>query len=103
MFKRAPLIAAAAVTGLAALGLVIANGLGASRPAAPPPPVTVRVGYVTGLADATALEAADTGLIARDLVPNRVSLRAFATSAAESAALAAGRLDAAYATTSSPA
>jgi NitT/TauT family transport system substrate-binding protein len=58
----------------------------------------VRLGYVPGLTQATALTAIQDRLFSREL-GNQVTLRvvAFPTDQAEAAALAAGKLDAAYA------
>ena len=61
-------------------------------------PVTVRLGFVTNLTQATALLGVGGKLFTRNLAPG-VTLRpvAFRTDAAEAAALAAGKLDVAYA------
>lgn len=92
--KRA--LAAAWITAL-----LTAAGCTGSPPipgtGAQPPPV-VRLGYVPGLTQATALTALHDRLFSREL-GHQVTLRvlAFPTDQAEAAALAAGKLDAAYA------
>ena len=60
--------------------------------------VTLRLGFVTGISQATALIGARKGLFAHNLSP-RAGLRLvpFRTDAAEAAALETGKLDAAYA------
>ncbi len=90
---------ALAAAGIA--GVLAAAGCAASTPipgtGAKPPPV-VRLGYVPALTQAVAITAIQQHLFARELGP-KVTLKvvAFSTDQAEASALAAGKLDAAYA------
>lgn len=113
---RRTLVAVAAVAVAAVTAAIVAVTLTGGQPARPGPawpnsanpseaasPVTLRLGFVTGIPQAPALVGLREGLFANALRGTGITLRPvpFRTDAAEATALAGGQLDAAYASAGS--
>lgn len=90
----------ATVASIAALVTLTSCGSGGTGPAAVAPQATVRLGFVADASQTTALVGLRLGIFGKNLRPYFV-LRAipYRTDSAEAAALAAGKIDAAYAST----